>query len=448
MAGTSGVSHIAPDLAERPTEPAAAYPHTRWNFTVIVTDASAFMTGLAFASPMIVIPLLVERLTGSTVLVGLVIALQMAGWVLPQLPVASAVEHRPRKKPFMLKVCLLGRLPVVLIPFALVVLAGRPHLVLAVLLAVHFLFFLSDGMTGVPWTDIGAKTIPPRLRGRFFGTMQLVAGTLSVLAGVAVRRILDDPRLPYPRDYALLFTIQFALIMVSWVFLALIREPVRPVRAERRGLRRMLRDAPGLLAGNPQFLRLIMVMALVGVGSLAVPFYAVYATEKLGVAEAMAGFFISAQMAGGIVSSMVWGLLSDRRGSKRVVQGTTICSLGTPLVALLVPLVLARHTPGALAYGYALTFFLLGATFNGTWIGPTNFVLELVGDEERPSYVALLYAMSAPLVLLPIIGGWLIRVTSYQVVFVIAALCGAIAVGATAWLREPRDAARRETSAA
>jgi MFS family permease len=423
------------------------YAHTRWNFVVMVLDASAFIAGLAFASPLIVLPLFMERLTGSTVLVGVMSAIQMSGWFLPQLPIASLVEHRARKKPFMLKVCLVGRTPMVLIPLSLLLLAGRPTAMLALFLILNAVFFLSDGMTGVPWTDIGAKSIPPRMRGRFFGSMQLLGGFLSVLAGLAVRKILDHPSLPYPKDYAVLFGIEFILLMVSWVFLALIREPVRPVRGDSRSVGQLLRAAPGLLRAHPDLIRLIVVMGFMGMSAVAVPFYAIYANTRLGIPEAMAGVFISAQMAGGIASSMLWAYLSDRRGSTRVIRGTALCNLATPLFAWLAPSALAHLGPAAVGYGYAVTFFLIGMALNGAWIGPTNFVLEIVGEKERPAYVALMNTMGAPLVLLPILGGWVVRVTSYETVLVIAAACTAISVVATAWLREPRETQAAESPA-
>jgi len=439
MAGTPGPHHLVPETPET-TGSATEYPHTRWNFAVIVADASSFITGLAFASPMVVLPLFVERLTGSTVLVGVITALQMAGWFLPQLATASYVENQPRKKPFMLKACILGRVPVVLIPISLIALAGRPHLVLAIFLAVYFFFYLSDGMTGVPWTDIGAKTIPPRLRGRFFGAMQFVGGALSVLAGFAVRKILGNPRLPYPRDYATLFGMQWVLLMVSLAFLALIREPMRPVREDRRGFVALLRAAPGLLRGNAQFVRMLVVAALAWGGTVAVPFYVVYAHHELGLPDAMAGVFVSAQMAGGIVSSLIWAYMSDRVGSKRVIQGTALCGLAVPLLGLLAPFPLSHHGPQVLGYGYAFTFFLLGAMANGSWIGYTNFTLEIVEEKDRPSYIGLMYSVSAPAVLVPVVGGWLVRATSYEATFALAALFGALSIIATLWLREPRDA--------
>jgi len=434
-----GPGHIAPDIRRAAAEAPADYAHTRWNFAVIVADASAFIAGMAFASPMIVLPLFVERLTGSTVLVGVVAAMQMAGWLLPQLLTASLVEHRPRKKPFMLKVCVVGRTPMILVPLVLLVSPEQPRMILAVFLAVHLLFYLTDGMTGVPWTDIGAKTIPPRMRGRFFGSMQLVGGGLSVLAGLAVFRILNHPRLPYPKDYAALFAIEFALLMVSLAFLALIREPLRPVRAGRRDVLQLLRSAPALLRAKPQLVHMVIVAGLAQVGMIAVPFYAVFAKVQLGVPEAMAGIFVSSRMAGGIASSMVWAWLSDRRGSRRVIQGTAACSLALPLFAWLSPLLLQGYGGAVLAYGYSLTFFLMGAIMNGAWIGYTNYLLETVGEEDRPSYLGLINTMAGPLVALPVLGGWLVRVTSYHTVFAVAAISAAMSVTASGWLREPRE---------
>src|SRR5689334_17701927 len=72
----------------------------RWNFTVNALDGASFWFGMSFISPTIILPLYVSHFTNSLVLIGLIPFLSTAGYLLPQLFTANAVERAPRKKFF------------------------------------------------------------------------------------------------------------------------------------------------------------------------------------------------------------------------------------------------------------------------------------------------------------------------------------------------------------
>jgi hypothetical protein len=55
-------------------------------------------------------------------------------------------------------------------------------------------------------------------------------------------------------------------------------------------------------------------------------------------------------------------------------------------------------------------------------MGQFNYTLELAPQGQRPTYIGLLNTISGVLVVLPILGGWLLRATSYGVLFALTAL--------------------------
>jgi hypothetical protein len=128
----------------------------RWNFIVIVLDASFFFAAWAFLDPVAILPVLLNDLGHSRLLVGVVNGLQRAGWLAPQLLAASFVLHRPRKKPFVLVPCLIGRIPFYLLAiiFNLDWAATHQRAALMALIAGYTIFFFTDGLGGVPWHDI------------------------------------------------------------------------------------------------------------------------------------------------------------------------------------------------------------------------------------------------------------------------------------------------------
>jgi len=418
------------------------YPYTRWNFLVIVLDASFFFAALAFIDPVAVLPVLLSNLTGSQVVIGLMSTLQRAGWLVPQLITTSLVLHRPRRKPFVIYPCLVGRLPFVAlaISFILSGAGSHPQTLLLLLIGAYAVFFFSDGLSGVPWHDIIARTIPPELRGRFFGSMQLLGGLLAIGSGAAVRHVLADASIPFPQNYGRLFVLLCIGMALSTFFLALIREPAGAALEEPQSLARIVRSIPSTLRRYPLLRRMIVAQIICGVAGLALPFYAVYAHARLGLPDYTGGLFVWAATAGSVGASLIWAYLSDRRGSTAVIRAVTFLVIAAPLYALLTPhLVRAAHMDAAMAPLYAIAFLLTGATWGGMWMGFTNYVLEIAPEEIRPLFLGLQATLSAPTVIMPLLGGWVLAVLPYEALFAIVAAGGLASLIYAYRLPEPRQ---------
>ncbi|MBN1459294.1 MAG: hypothetical protein JXA57_07145, partial [Armatimonadetes bacterium] len=157
-----------------------SYPYTRWNFIVVIFDAAFFFAGLTFIDPVVVLPVLIDKLGGSQATIGLVGGIQRAGWIIPQLVATSFVLHRRRKKPMVMWAVVLSRIPFCFLALAFSLPGAGDHLraLLLLLIGIYTVFFFGDGLVGVPWHDIVARTIPPGLRGRFFGGINFFGGFL------------------------------------------------------------------------------------------------------------------------------------------------------------------------------------------------------------------------------------------------------------------------------
>jgi hypothetical protein len=412
---------------------------------VIVLDASFFFAGFAFLDPVAVLPILLNDLSGSKVVVGLMSALQRAGWLVPQLLAASFVLHRPRKKPFVVYPCLVSRLPLVALAVVFNLEWGRSHpqALLLLLVGCYTIFFFGDGLSGVPWHDIIGRAIPANLRGRFFGSMQFLGGLLAVGAGAVVRRVLADRSLAFPENYGRLFIFLAGGLVLSTICLALIREPHGPVAEEAQSLSRLLRAIPSTLRAHPRLRRLILGQILCGFAGLAVPFYAVYAHSKLSLPASAGGLFIWAATLGSVGASIVWAYLSDRRGSTAVIRGVSWLVIASPLAALILPsLARIMGLSGGMAYLYSLVFLVNGAIWGGMWIGFTNYVLEIAPPEIRPLFLGLQATLSAPTLIMPVLGGWLLSAVRFETLFGLVAFAGVFSTIYVYRLPEPR--ARRK----
>jgi MFS family permease len=87
-----------------------------------------------------------------------------------------------------------------------------------------------------------------------------------------------------------------------------------------------------------------------------------------------------------------------------------------------------------------LSFILLGAASSGDGVSGLNIILEFAAPEDRPTYIGLTNTLLAlPIVLAPILGGWLATVAGFPVLLGAAAVLAATGSALLAfWVHEPR----------
>jgi hypothetical protein len=302
--------------------------------------------------------------------------------------------------------------------------------------------FLTDGLIGPAWYDIIGKTIPPRVRGRFFGGMCILEGLGALASGWLVKRVLANPQLPYPRDYGVLFACTCAGLFMSFLLLAMIREPEGSVISEQvQPFREVLAQVSHIWRGSSPLRRLLAVSGLGSLASLGWPFYVLYGMQTLRLPAESGAAFIWATAVGSVVSSLVWAWMNDRKGPRSVVVGISALRFAPPALALIVP-VLANafpplHSPGVAQYVYAIVFLVGGAVMSGGMMGFSNYLLELAADKERTLFIGLGNTLSAPGLLAPVLGGWLLSVWSSPGVFAVAAAVGVVGLFVSLGLQAP-----------
>ena len=425
---------MADPLLDSPPRDQEFSDATRWNFTVMAAESAIFQIALAWVDPVAVLPLFISRLTPSTVLVGLVTVLQRLGWILPQLPMAAILGHRPRRLPYLQWGVFFGRLPfLAFVVYLWIKGTGSPATVLAFMMIAYLSVALGNGVVTVPWQDIIAKSIPGSLRGRFFSSMQLATALGALGVGFGVRAMLGPSGPGFPMDYTILFTFVAILLTLSTLGCAITREPIRRVLDRPQSLRQVVRSAGPMLREHADFRGLVLIALLGSAMSFTTPFYVLYATRKLGVPEQIAGVYIWASVLGGAAFSVVWGHLNDRRGSLTVIRAGCAFVIIAPILAITIPLFLRAGDailPGSLLllpYVFALVFVVGGSTNGAFWMGVTNYLFDLCDHPDRPRYIALLNYLSLPGALFPLLIGWLLNYLPYQLVFCFIAASGTAA---------------------
>jgi hypothetical protein len=202
-------------ITNNPTAQQEIEKNFRWNFTVNALDGASYWFGMSFISSTIILPLFISHFTADPLLIGLISFLSAAGYFLPQIFVANAVERAPRKKFFPVTLGLfLERLPVLLLaPMAYFLAISRPDLAMVMFFVLYAWFCFGAGGIIVGWQDMIAKIIPVDKRGRFFGITNFVGNGTGILGALAVPFVLN--KFIFPIGYVISFTVAAILILLS-----------------------------------------------------------------------------------------------------------------------------------------------------------------------------------------------------------------------------------------
>ena len=427
---------MAPDVAIKAYTQADRY--FRRNFFLLLTEYSTRHVAMAFIDPNVILPVFLSRLTDSSLLIGLNSSLPFTMWLFPQLFAARYLTGKTQKKRYIL-IPMLANRPVCFV-LALALLLGGvryPPLMLTLVILGSSLLWATQGLAAVAWFDLVDKAMPTRQRGRLFGSGQVASGLLIVGAGAAISYILGNAGLPFPRDYVVLFLTGGAIFAVDWFIMAAIKEPeettaVDPGVSNSSFLRRLA----DIWKQDRDFRTFMAVRLLAGLKGLAVPFYAIFGTEQLGLGEGVVGPFTSILVIGNMVGAVLLGALYEKRGGRWSIRGGVVAGMFAPLWALLLPSLMPAGHPWMI-YAYGLVFFALGMQKANFLQGFCNYLLDLAPADQRPTYMALSNTINGVIILpAALVGGAILDLTgnSYPTLFGVTAACMGVGLLCTAWL--------------
>ncbi len=402
----------------------------RFNFTIGMFDGAFFGLAIGFASFIAVIPLFVSHLTDSALLIGLVPAIHNVGWQFPQLLTAGWVARLRRYKPVVMWMTIHERLPflgLAAVAWFLPGLGSQNALILTFVLLVWQGF--GGGFTANAWTNMISKIMPSGLHGTFFGSQAAafsgMAGLSAVLAGVALER-LDSPL-----DFTVCFLAAAAAMAVSYLVIALTREPQSPPREVPNHPAAFWGHSFEILKRDRNFATFLGVRILSQFAGMAFSFYIVYAVRAFAMNEALVGAFTGFLLVSQVVLSPLMGRLSDRWSHRGVMM---VGALAATLSALLA---WGADSP---AWFYPI-FLMESVAMIAIWTIPIALTVSFAKrEEERPLYIGMSNTLSAPATILaPIFGGWLADAAGFRATFLLSAACGlAMAAALYFFIRDPQ----------
>ena len=360
-----------------------------------------------------VFPALITDLGGSKIIFGILYSIMLgAPYILSFLFGHFLSAHRYRRKFLILGIYLRALAFLGMAAVTYVLGEAHPQWVLASFFAWILLFSLSGSLAGISYNDIIAKLLPKGKRGTLFAVKQFASSLAAFGGGLIVARVFSAQTMTFPVTHAATLFIGFSGLVIASLSFWLIQEPPSPVvEARRPSLASMLRRVPQILRTNPEFSRFILVENLSSFGLMVMPFYMIFAREQFAISDLYIGRYLLFQIAGTVLSNLLWGAVARRLGAKCVVWICLTLGATIPFVAL----GLSYANPNL----FGITFFLVGFVMSGRRVGFEPYLLDIVPSAERAVFLGIRGTMNFLVVLLPFLGGILIQHVGYVPVFIL-----------------------------
>ncbi len=394
------------------------YKHLRRNIAVTISEGSLFGFGIGIASFTTVIPLFVSQMTDSAILIGLITAVHIMGWQVPQLLMARSVSRLKRYKPMVMAMTIHERLPflgLALIAFFYNQLGPLAAIILTFMMLIWQGF--GAGFTANAWQNMIGKVIPPENLATVFGLQSSAFNLLS--AGAAIIAGLALERQPFPINYGLCFLGAFIALVISFFVLGLTREFDHEVTEETKAPPPLLHSIGEILRRDHNFRWFLGARTLVQFGTMAFSFYTVYAASRLLAGPYSIGVLTSVLFFAQVIFNPLFGWIADRWSRKGVLE------IGA--LSIFLSAIIARYAP-TVAWMYP-SVILAALANTAFWSITMAMTLQFGEERERPTYVGMANTLIAPATIIaPLAGGWLADAQGYDATFLLAATAGLLSV--------------------
>lgn len=394
--------------------------HFKRNFFANVMDAGFWFFGDSFAAAYTIMPVFMSTLTDSPILIGLIPALEGAGWFLPQLFLAKHLEGQNRRLPLVLKLGALDRLPFLLLAIAaLFILKFDRKVAIILFLVIYVIKTFSGGLGALPWQELIATVIPVSHRGRYWG-FSMILGKLMGMVGAIITGFLLTS-IAYPKNYAIMFGLGFIGVSISYIFINLNIEPEIERSVSPRNMELNIWGRMGkILSVDKNFLNFLINRCLVFLSSMGLVFITVYGIQQFDLPLSYSALFTIIMLVAEIIGFSIWGSLGDKKGYKRILELSNLF-----LILGLGILIIDKSI-----WGLYLAFGIMSFAHSGEFIADQNIAMEFSSENDRPTYIGMSKTLTGPFLLIaPIIGGGVVNIWGYQSMFLVALLFSIFAFG-------------------
>lgn len=359
------------------SDPDDLEPGEARNGAIHVAALSLTKVADSLIDPKLVLSWLLTALGAPGVVIGALVPVREAGALLPQLVLARRVERATQRK-WIWVVGALGQ-GVAALGIAAAVMLLEGAAAGWVVLALVAMLAIARSAASVSYKDVLARTIAKGRRGAVTGFAAASASVAAFGFGLVMALGLFDVAIPVLAGAVAVAG--GAFVLAALVFMRL-REPANGAEdAAEDGIEALFRP----LRDDRQLQIFIAARAALTVTALAPPFIVMLSSANGQGALDQLGPMVMASTAAAVVSSYIWGRVSDRSSRQ------TLMAAGGLSCAVLLLTGMAGLVFGGLggAWGAGLAIFAAQIAYEGVRAGRKLHLTDMAGDDVRARYTAL-----------------------------------------------------------
>jgi MFS family permease len=367
-----------------------------------------FLTiGVTIAEPHTILPLMISHFGGGVILIGFFSSLLRGGAIIVQLYAAFHAQSYPKMMPYFRKVLATRFVAWLFIGITILFIGNdNPTLTLWCIGIGLFIFSFSAGFGAIYFREITAKLFTHKFRGKTMSIRQFFSGLGALISGAGAGYILGLYEAPF--SFGILFVISAFIMGFGYLSIGTVDEPIKQnISKKEKSFKDFLKNALATLKSDAQLKIQVSTFLLAYSYLFALPFIILDAKDKINLDGTSIGLLITAQMVGAMFSNIVWGKLSSK-GRNRLISNITISMS-------IISIFLAFFASSL--HSYMLIFFIIGASMDGNRIASSNLLLILAPEDKRPVYSALQTNILSFGMFFSILGGVILSLTNYQVLY-------------------------------
>ena len=264
-----------------------------------------------------------------------------------------------------------------------------------------FVSNLGNAVCGVAWSASITELVPLNIRGKYFGTRNMMFGFWALVAVLVAGQIAER----FGNAlwiFGIIFTLAASARLIGLFFLTRMKFPPRVMEIQRQ---RAPLETFTAVFRDKNFVRLLLFTGLFGMFfNAGQPFYSVFVLKELRFTLGDLVVLTTVQTVGLLISLRTWGALVDRFGNKPVMLTTALVWLTLAGVSWFL------SSPTRYGHLYA-TYFITGSMLAGFQnMGQFNLMIKMVPVENRAHYLSVYFSFTNLLVALgPVLGGMVLR---------------------------------------
>ena len=161
-----------------------------------------------------------------------------------------------------------------------------------------------------------------------------------------------------------------------------------------------------------------MARVLLSLATVSDPFYVVYAQGHLGAPAGTVGLYLAALSVSSLLSNFIWSPLSDRASNRTLMSLAVLVTALVPMMAVVISMFIGVWDNTLLFTTFTLVFVLSGLALGAARIVSNNMLLTVAPPAERATYVGFLNLILGIVIFVPVLGGVVVDILGYLVIFV------------------------------